>query len=66
MHRWLMQSFTKNDLHVAEAHTALEIFCFAVFFFIWGTPLILSLSLIFLKEFIIKHAQQTGYLTAIS
>ena len=58
----LMQSFRKNDLYIAEAYTA----CFAVFFLIWGTPLRLSLSLIFLEEFIIKHAQQTGHLTVIS
>ena len=53
-HRRLMQNFTRNDLHIVEAHTALDIFSFAVFFFIWGSSLRLSLSLIFLAEFIIN------------
>ena len=65
-HRRLMQNFTRNDLHIVEAHTALDIFSFAVFFFIWGSPLKLSLSLIFLQDFIIKHARQTIHLTVLS
>ena len=35
-HRRLMQSFTRNDLHIVEDHTALDVFSFAVF---GGVPL---------------------------
>ena len=38
-HRRLMQNFTRNDLHIVEAHTALDIFSFAVYSLFGGVPL---------------------------